>query len=76
MGDIQQFDLYEESYYERVTVTVETERGVTSAFTYIDTRTPLPFPMSAWDVESFKKNYLPTFTKNLKQGWKAVERRK
>lgn len=64
--DIQRFDAYEESFYRRVTVTVDGALGTTTAFTYIDSRDPLPFPLREWNPETFRKDFLPKFVQHLR----------
>lgn len=72
--DIQRLDAYEESFYVRQTVTVQTERGMAEAFVYIDSRSPLPFAAEEWDAKRFEKDHLAAFAEKLEQKWRASDR--
>lgn len=72
--DLARLDAYEEAFYVRQTITVQTERGMEEALAYIDGRSPLPFAAEEWDAEFFIKEHLFEFVEKLKKEWRASDR--
>lgn len=72
-ADLERLDAYEESFYVRKTVDVQTSKGMEEAFAYIDGRNPLPFECHDWNPETFEKTF-PAFISKLRAGWKREER--
>jgi gamma-glutamylcyclotransferase (GGCT)/AIG2-like uncharacterized protein YtfP len=64
--DLKKLDAYEESFYRRMEVNVETARGSISAYAYVDSRDPLPFELTEWDRETFARDFLSNFVQGLR----------
>ena len=72
--ELEQLDAYEESFYIRIPVSVSTQKGQQTAFTYIDGIGELPFALHDWDPEMFQRKHLQAFLAKLRKGWSTQER--
>lgn len=68
-AELAMFDAYEEDFYVRTPVTVESDAGAKETFVYVDSRPALSFALRDWDPEEFRTKHLTAFVEKLRTGF-------